>query len=235
MKVALVSTPRSGNTWLRYMLASLYEWEQHAVHTPPSLDWEKLPEGCIVQMHWHRTSDFTSLLARCGFRALTIARHPLAVLLSIWQFAPHEPQTANWLEGEGGNEDTILKAAVASPEFLAYACSDRARALLSVTPEWWDAPGVARVRYEDLVDHPQRTLTGLCEALGPPRRSIAETLEAHTLDKLKPTAGNSHFWQGRTDAWREMIPHEFALEIAHVHREVFERMGYAAVSGIEGN
>lgn len=227
MKFAVVSTPRSGNTWLRYMLAGLYGLKQHAVHTPQSLDWAALSDDCIVQLHWHREPAFLAMLADNNFSVITIARHPVAVLLSIWQFAPHEPETARWLDGEGGNEASILHRPTASPEFLSYACGPRARALLSISAEWWHAPGIVKVRYEDLVHRPEETLAGLCNLLGPTCRSIEETLQDNTLEKLKLTTTNSHFWQGQPDAWRQMIPQDFVREIEHAHREIFKSLDYA--------
>lgn len=227
MKFAVVSTPRSGNTWLRYMLASLYGLKQHAAHTPQGLDWAALSDDCIVQLHWHCEPAFSALLADNNFRVVTIARHPISVLLSIWQFAAHEPETARWLDGEGGNEAAILNRPVASPEFLSYACGPRARALLSVSAEWWHAPGSLKVRYEDLVQSPDETLARLCQPLGPTCRSIAATLQDNTLEKLRTTSTNNHFWKGQPDAWRQMIPPDFVREIEHAHSDIFKSLNYA--------
>jgi hypothetical protein len=135
-RLAVVGTSRSGNTWLRILLAQLYDLAQYAAHTPDALDWETLPENCIVQLHWHRLPPFTTFLAAQNFRVVTMARHPLDILISILQFSPHEPQTACWLDGENGNETAIHNKSVISPEFLAYAVSSRAQALLSISREW---------------------------------------------------------------------------------------------------
>lgn len=102
MRLALVSSPRSGNSWLRMLLSSLYDLQQNAVHYPQAINWADLPENCIVQIHWHNESQFNSLLKLHGFDVVTIARHPLDLLLSVLHFAPHEPQTACWLQSEGG-------------------------------------------------------------------------------------------------------------------------------------
>ena len=227
MKIALISTPRSGNTWLRALLARLYGLQQYAVHTPQELVWHALPPACIVQLHWHCTADFTALLQREGMRALTIARHPLAVLLSIWHFARYEPQTANWLAGEGGNESTILERPVASQAFLDYACSPRAAALLAVTPEWFIRPEVTGVCYEDLIFSPVQALKKLCEKLGEPVCSIDVALQETSLEKLRLTAANEHFWQGLPFAWRDAIPSNHAYKIWPVHRTVFDALGYS--------
>jgi hypothetical protein len=226
MKLVLVSTPRSGNTWLRYILAGMYQLEQYAVHTPESIDWADLPPRCIVQLHWRNTPEFAQLVAAHGFRVVTICRHPLDVLLSILQFAPHEPQTANWLAGAGGDEAGIYHQAASSPEFLAYATGPRAVALLSVTPEWWHVPGIARMRYEDLVGQSEATLENLTEQLGPAQADIKAVLAPLHIDKLRLTTSNHHFWKGQPGLWRKMIPMEAAIKMVRSHRGVMESLHY---------
>lgn len=230
MKIAIVSTPRSGNTWLRYLLATLYGLEQHAVHTPDAVDWSGLSDNCILQLHWHHTESFSRLLQEHGFKVVTIARHPLDVLISILNFAPHEPQTACWLNGEGGDESTIYGQAPGSPEFLAYALSPRSQALLSVTKEWWSASEAIKVRYEELVHSPEKTLESLCLHLGPPIGDIQTAIAALTIEKLRLTSSNNHFWKGQPGLWASMIPLESAHQIEALHSEVFETLGYACNS-----
>lgn len=226
MKLALLSTPRSGNTWLRSILSCLYGLEGYAVHTPDGLSWTALPDNCIVQLHWRKQPTFERLLARTGFQVVAIARHPIAVLLSVWHFAPHEPETAKWLGGEGGDESSIFHRPLSSPEFLRYACGPRAKALLSVTPAWWNEPGIVRVRYEDLVREPHGTLSLLHGVLGAPKASIDETIREHAIDKLRTRSTNNHFWRGEPELWRQMIPPAAAREIERAHADVFRALAY---------
>lgn len=208
------------------MLSCLYGLEGYAVHTPDGLSWTTLPDRCIVQLHWRKQPAFERLLAATGFQVVAIARHPIAVLLSIWQFAPHEPETAKWLAGEGGDESSILHRPLSSPEFLHYACSPRANALLSVTPAWWNEPGIVRVRYEDLVRDPHETLSLLREVLGEQQASIEATVSEHAIEKLRTQSTNNHFWRGEPDLWREMVPPAVARQIEQTHADVFLRLGY---------
>src|SRR5262249_12969174 len=67
-RVAIVSTPRSGNTWLRHLLSIAYEIPTIAVHNPNNVDWAALPRDCIVQMHWHPISSFLARLIQHQFR-----------------------------------------------------------------------------------------------------------------------------------------------------------------------
>lgn len=226
MKLIIVSTPRSGNTWLRYMLASLYKLQQFAVHSPNDLDWPQLPTKTIVQLHWHKTLAFQQLLEKNYFQPITIVRHPLAVLLSIWQFATYEPDTAKWLLGEAGNEKNIVNQPLNSRAFLDYACSSRAKALLSISPQWWNQPKVICVKYEDLVTAPKQTLSRLCLTLDATHGNIDQVLSENTLDKLKSTTSNQHFWQGSPYAWRDMLSGEFIQIIEKTHRLTLQQLNY---------
>ncbi len=227
LKIALVSTPRSGNTWLRMMVASAYELASTAVHDPFALDWHALPDRSIVQVHWAPEPRFVERVQAAGFRVLTIARHPLDVLISILHFCGHEPQTRSWLLGEGGNENDIAFKRPTDAEFLNYATSPRAAALLGVSAAWWiRQPPVARVRYEDLVAAPVATLAGLETAFGPARVAPLVVVDAHRLTALAQTSTNQHFWQGRPGIWRELITPSDAQSIAAAHPAIFEALAY---------
>ncbi len=227
MRLAIVSTPRSGNTWLRYILSNLYGLKAYAIHRPNDLDWGQLPERCVVQIHWHKSMEFVNLLESHGFYVLTIARHPLDVLISILHFAPHEPQTACWLDGKGGTESSIVDRSPTSSEFYLYATGPRAKALLSVTPEWWNTTAnFEKVRYEDLVFQPSETIRTLSQSLGAAIGDVTEILKLFTLDKLRTTASNRHFWKGCPGLWRSLLPPGAARAIAAVHSEVFATLDY---------
>ncbi len=203
-----------------------YGLEERSAHTPDELDWETLPERCALQLHWRRTPEFRKRLRRHGFSVAVLARHPLDVLVSILHFAPHEPQTARWLDGEGGNEEPLLGADPASPAFLAYATGPRAKALLSVTPEWWEHAD-ARIRYEDLVADPPGELGRVVDELGgAPAVMPAEAVRAASFSRLRDEATNMHFWQGRPGLWSEIVPTRYALAIASAHPEMLD-LGYS--------
>lgn len=226
MKILLTSTPRSGNTWLRLMLANLYQLEQYAVHTPDDLNWSQLPQRCIVQLHWDRTSEFTALLAKEEFDVLTIARHPLDVLLSILHFCTYEPATSSWLAGRDGGEELIKGKEVASKDFYEYATSPRAAALLSVTPQWWCEKEGLKVRYEQLVQDPQKSLSQIIDKFGDPLNSFEKVLPLLSMDELRKTSSNNHFWKGSPGHWKNLMPENLVNLLGTAHSGVFGQLGY---------
>jgi Sulfotransferase domain len=227
LRVAVLSTPRSGNTWLRHLLMQAYDAVGIVVFSPTEVDWSALPERCVLQVHWPRRPSFLERLEEYGFQIVALARHPLDVLISILHFALHH-STARWLEGEGGNEASILGAMPGSAAFQEYACGPRATALLDVTRQWWQAAGSYRLHFEDLVADPGTQLDTLVDHLGfDPRASLASAIESTSLDKLRAfTQAPQHFWQGKPGLWRRLFTAADARAIYLAHEELFAELGY---------
>lgn len=217
MRIAVVSTPRAGNTWVRHLLGTAYQVPHLARHAMSDSDWAELPPEVVLQLHWRRTPEFAAKLDEQGFRVVTVARHPLDVLISILHFCVYESESDQWLLGAGGSEADIYGAMPRSRTFVDYARGPRAAELLAVTPDWWHQPGVVGVRYEDLVAHTANELRRLEEVFGPVRcGSIEEAVEACAMGRLRQQTTNNHFWQGRPGLWRHLLPAAEANEIAAV-------------------
>jgi len=228
VRLALLSTPRSGNTWLRRLLAQLFAAEELAVHHPDEIRWLTLPRACVLQLHWQRTADLEAQLAAHGFRVVVLARHPLDVLLSILHFATHDGATRHWLQGQDGDERPLHGAMPCSASFLAYGQGQRAKALLAVSTQWSQAPSALTLTYEDLVANPSVQLERLVQALDiPAQRSLADTVAGATLPRMRGLNGaRHHFWQGQPGLWRRLLVAEMAATIAATQAEPFTCFGY---------
>jgi SAM-dependent methyltransferase len=228
LRFAIVSSPRSGNMWLRRLLATLYDIQEVAVDTPAAVVWRELPPECVLQLHCHPTSELLDLLHEHGFATVALARHPLDILVSILHFAQHEARTARWLNGEGGNEGSLVGVDPVSEAFRRYATGTRAHALLGLTVEWWRSGSLdIGVSYEQLVAAPEEELARIEELIvQPPRAPLAEALALNSLERLRSQGTSRHFWRGQPGLWRRLIPVGSAVEIAAAHRESFETLGY---------
>jgi len=241
VRLALLSTPRAGNNWLRHMLAALYRLPSLPVHGTRGVDWANLPRECLLAMHWHPTPTLRERLAEHGFQSIVLARHPLDVLISILHFALHYSSgqaTQRWLEGEEGNERCIFAAMPRSTAFMDYATGRRAAALLSVSHEWWQLPGCVTVRYENLLQDPEGALQRLAEALAAPGRApLPEVIAGSSMAQLRQSTGSKyHFWQGQSGLWRRLLPRAEANVIANAHGAVFAELAYAVAPdpGLDG-
>jgi hypothetical protein len=230
-RIAIISTPRSGNTWLRYMLDYAYQCSSHdhgelALFNPLEAPWLDLPDRCIIMTQWHPVEPLTTLLKEHRFFTVTLARHPLDVLISILQYAPCEG-SLRWLEGEEGDERPIFGVAPESEEFIRYATSRRAQTLLNVSAQWWSTDGCHRIRYEDLVRNPRRQLARIARSMGvAPKVCFEDTVVACTFERLRNPVTARSIWKGKPGLWRTLLTRQVAHRIASAHSSVFSTLGY---------
>lgn len=227
LRIAVLGTPRSGNSWLRMIVGAATEIPTTAVHELTDSVLAGLPRDCVVQIHWRREPEFLKLLADHGFRVLTIARHPLDVLISILQFAIHDSESDRWLLGRAGDESGLFGAMPGSRAFAEYGTGERARELFGVTADWWADLATVRVKYEDLVADPLGELLRLRNAFRPESNAdLSEIIARHELAQLRKDSFNNHFWKGQPGHWRRLLTGEIAGEIAAAHAEHFRTLGY---------
>jgi hypothetical protein len=197
------------------------------VDAPDEVDWAELPARCVLQLHWAPERTLVKQLRRHRFQLVTLSRHPFDVLLSILHFATVWQKTASWFGGRSGDESAIVGATPSSSEFLQYATGPRARALLSISPEWSRIEGCTVVSYERLVADPLRELTraqGLVEGVTEPE--IRESIRLNSIEALRSLVENQHYWRGRPGHWKRLIPGTIAEPIFADLRESFTTFGY---------
>jgi len=229
LRLAIVSSPRSGNTWLRHLLKTAYGLEERAAHTPEVLFEPPLPDRLVMQIHWLPDRQFCQRLEQEQISIITLARHPLDLLLSILHFIHHEPTTVNWLEGAGKIDFSLVGKCPNSPEFINYATGDGAKALLAVTQHWWQHPHNLKIRYEDLVKDTCFYFQQMMTAIGQdPILSLEETLALNQIAKFKATP-NHHAWQGKPGLWRSLLTATTARTIYEAHQGIFIAQGYHCI------
>jgi hypothetical protein len=224
LRIAVIGTPRCGNTWVRLVLGDILKLEQFAVHNYTELG--SVPDRCIVQLHWYREPNFQRFLREYGFKTLVLARHPLDVLVSILNFIRHEPLTARWLEGNAEIPPSLVGQPSTSREFLQYATSWGAENVLGVSYQWWHDPDAVKVRYEELVQRPDEALLSLARVFDPAARDENRAIGRLGLPFFRELP-NKHGWQGRPGLWRELIVYVDARSIYKRHKRVFDVMDYS--------
>lgn len=93
MRIAIIGTPRSGNTAMRSVLAAAYELTEMASHDASFLR-SDLPDNTIAQVHCAYDQGLRDHLRSQDIDIVTPRRHPLDTLLSMLHFAQFEPQVA---------------------------------------------------------------------------------------------------------------------------------------------
>lgn len=224
LRVAVISTPRCGNTWVRSVLADILELEELAVHNYTEL--KSIPERAILQVHWYREPCFQHFLRKHNFKIVVLTRHPLDVLISILNFIRHEPLTSRWLEGNAEIPPSLIGRPPISKEFIRYATSWGAENILSISYQWWHDRDAVKIRYEDLVQQPNDMLLRLARMFDPAafdRNGAIARFNLQFFQKLP----NKHGWQGRPGLWRHLILYFEARRIYKRHKHLFDVMDYS--------
>ncbi len=225
MRLAIISTPRSGNTWVRTVLADVYGLSQIAVHNPAELP-AKPPERVVVQLHWYREPSLQAWLHRHEFQVLVLARHPLDVLISILHFVRREPETARWLEGNAELPTGLGSACPTDPVFESYALSWGAENLLGVSYAWWHEPHAIKLHYEDLVRDPLIAFGQMIAVLAPGHQPLEDALQRSRLAVWQAT-WNHHGWQGKPGLWKSLVTPRTATRIYLRHLRLFRTLNYS--------
>lgn len=224
MRIAVISTPRSGNTWVRGVLRDALDLQELAVHNYLDLP-PVLPERAILQIHWYREPNFQKFLRDHGFKVVVLGRHPLDVLLSVLHYVRHEPLTTRWLEGNVELPADLSTETPWTEGFGTYATGWGAENLLSISYQWWFDSDAVRIRYEDLADAPQPVFSSLIQQLCGTSGKLDQVLASHPFSLYKATP-NRQGWQGVSGLWRQLILPSLAMRIRHRHDKVFRVLGY---------
>ena len=64
------------------------------MHFPHEIDWDHLPERCVIQIHWYPNPEFVARLAAQNVRVVVLARHPMDVLMSWLNLVYYKHETA---------------------------------------------------------------------------------------------------------------------------------------------
>ncbi|MGF1599837.1 MAG: sulfotransferase domain-containing protein [Acidimicrobiales bacterium] len=230
--VLLLGTPRSGNTLLQRLFHELLGFPVLGAPTIDDIDVSRVDSAVFIQMHAPHSRAAERFVDQLGARVVTIARHPLDVLISILHFSRHERQILDWLDGAGiPSPDTLAGAAPTSDEFVDWAAGKGAARLLGVTHGWWRQPDTRRIYYEDLISDTSSVMATLIADLDlGPELDLERRLVDADADELRQQAllglANHHRWRGKANGWREFLTRPIAERLHDAHRRVFDDLGY---------
>ena len=223
--VLLAATPRSGNTLVQRLFAEVGGYSVVAAPTVADLEPDAIHGRVFIQCHAPADRHAHRFAAAIGARVVTVARHPLDVLLSVLHFSRHEPQILDWLDGAVLSPDSLRGASPTGDRFLRWAGRRGAARLLGITHRWWRESGVERIRYEELVADPGRVVDELFAALG-----VDADGEESRVAEVRETAlaglANHHRWRATPEGWRDLLTAEVAAQLGRRHQAVLDDLGY---------
>lgn len=209
LKVLVVSTPKTGNTWLKHLLARAYRLPARDLPTTPeAIDWDALGERWVAHQHFLPTAELLAEGDRRGIVFVTTIRHPGDVFVSLFHHAQNvsepsdDPREPGYMKADDGTFGPQAEA------FLRTGFREH----LHLSLAWMQSRRSIVVRYEDLCLRPIDTLGSLCRLILPaPPSRIRQALAESELGELRRAAPvhQEFFRKGGTGSWVADLPEEF--------------------------
>lgn len=200
--VAILTTPKTGNLWLRFCLEralhliSVNSSTDHEIDTLLATYSKEQPANpFIFHAHLESTEARRLAFAAAGVNVVTLLRHPIDIFLSLRRHHRRHATSA-WPDVLLLNDDT-------TEEYVDLALP----AQLAISASWARADFPA-LRYEELLRAPRQVYNRLLDAWHPGRdhAALAAFMSSiGTLDMVRDSSdsqGLEHFSIGRAGQWK---------------------------------
>jgi sulfotransferase family protein len=217
LKILIVSTPRTGNTWLQHLLAAAYDLPMVDFVRPQTweeVDREYSESGWVGKYHWRPQSETFQWALGRNVVLVTMVRHPADVLVSLYHYVNNlaervaiDPEAVRFLFSSSKRRSNL--AAIPWTEGLEGYVRTKFFFSLNFSIGWLQSGLSYGVRYEDLWHCPISTLRALTDHIRPlPLRTIEEAVERCKIETLRHDAGEGgiFFRSGGVGNWKSSLP-----------------------------
>jgi hypothetical protein len=226
LKIIITSTPKTGNTWLRHLLAAIYDLPTVKLGFPFDPD-AASALGVRWIMHQHYTAEPVLLdWARQNNAVLiTTTRHPGDVLVSLYHYVRSFNHLFNFYQlAELAADDGTFGAPVRSVVQTVF------RDIVGISVAWLSA-GARTVSYEALYFDPVAALTALTNAIYPVSRDCIErAVERCDIRVMRALdhENSGFFREGGCGGWRHALPADIIelLRTVEPYPTQFAALGY---------
>jgi hypothetical protein len=239
MRILIVAPPKTGNSWLKCLLSSVYDLDwltpdrvPHGTTLEGLAEWlasPGFPDHAVFHHHYDYSPHLVELAVRDAIHLATILRDPYDMFVSRYFFT--QAQADNEHRADNAREkphDAMAGKAIDDPIVLAYL-ADRFGAELQQGIDWLASGESVVVRYERLIDQPEEELTratGWIQPAAPDRvRAAITACQAENL--LRTRKGLKRRIRAATSGdWRNhLLPVHLALFREH-HADRIRALGY---------
>jgi hypothetical protein len=207
LKIMIVSTQKTGNTWLRFMLATVYNLP--TVELPFSFDVDAanaFGDRWILQQHLSPEPELLDWAEQNNVVFITTIRHPGDVLISLYHYVRAFNDKINFHQlAILADDDGSFGAPVR--EVVRTMFKD----IMAVSVDWIATGRTHVVRYETLYADPVSTLVALTDAIAPVSLdSIERAVERHDMRVMRALLPrqSAFFRKGGSGGWRDVLPRD---------------------------
>jgi hypothetical protein len=226
MKILIVSTPKTGNTWLKSLLAAVYGLPVRNVGDRfDAAEFERLGTSWVTHQHYHPQSNLVRWARENGLVFVTTIRHPADVLVSLSHYTVHfsaEEELRAALRQDGGTFGPHVTAYIQNGFYL----------FLNQSISWMQTGLSHVVRYEELWQEAVPVLLGLTRRIREvPETEVERAVRRCDFDVMRRQAvgGDRNFFRrGGSGSGLEALPLEIVRILAEEepYPAQFAALGY---------
>ena len=234
MRIIVASPAKTGNIWVKLMLAEIYQLK--VINEVPRIPLRflrafinegRFEENAIFHQHFRPTEAFFELIDPIDARLVTTIRHPYDVFVSLYFYV----QRLSHLFHEGAPLYPLIGRALDDPAVFEYLEKDEDGFGFQVrlALDWVDCGRSIIVTYEDLLADTYQAVWGMTEQIQPvPARVIRQAVKNNQADRLrkKSLTLNKHIRAGTTGDWRNHLTRQHLELINKTHGPLIQRLGY---------
>ena len=227
LRILILSTPKTGNTWLARLLSAIYDLPQQGLLHPFDPKQAAALGGRWVLFHHVRpTPEILDWIEEINPVLVTAIRHPADILVSLY----HHVRRFQAAEIEA----SALRAMLTSPYERSEILSDASGSFqddLECSLSWMRTGRVHTVRYEDLWRDAHRELARVTSLICPvPERNIDLAIERCDFSLMRRLAGKhgGFFREGKVGGWPQVLPEDVCEGLCREpYQALIEELGYS--------
>jgi hypothetical protein len=192
VRIVIAGPPKTGNVWLKCILAHIYELDVLGPKQTPARpqcalfrEWVaggRFPDGTIFHQHYRYAPELADAILAVPAHLVTIIRDPYdAFVSSYFTIQQHRDDGQR-----GGRRTSMLDKPLDHPDVLTYLRDYGFRGNMVRAKEWLESGRTLVVRYEGLHRAPLAELTPLTDRIERvPAARLERALEACSAENMR--------------------------------------------------
>lgn len=243
MRIAIAGPPKTGNVWLKCLLAAIYDLRPLGPKLSPARPefdvfraWVAaggFRDGSVFHQHYDYSPALADAIAAVPARIVTIVRDPYDAFVSSY-FTIQQRAASGTLGGE--DDGKVTRAVVMAgkpldhPDVLAYLADGFDRHLVKAN-DWVHSGRATVLRYEALHGDPVAELTRATAEIGgepaPPER-IAAAVESCSAERMRQLGANKakHVRTATVGDSRQRLGEAHLAILREQHADLIRALGY---------
>ena len=237
MRIVVASPPKSGNHWIKCLLAEIYdlqiiEGEEKTRITADALPGlvagGGFPDGSILHIHNRCTEKLCDAIEAVPAHLATIVRDPYDAFLSLYHWT-QERWTRDLDKRQGRPRQALVGKPLDDPIVLDFL-RDSYGATIQQANGWLHGKRAAVIRYEDLHADPRSALQALLIDLPPsPDEQLDVAIQECSAESMRQRSEKMH-WHVRTakvGESRQQLGEAHLAVFREHHADAIRSLGYS--------